>query len=123
MTRDDHTLWARVAATVKPLRKAVTKAVTTASARSHKMDFAPISIPVSGASLDLHGMTVADAHIATLDFIAQSKGRAKITIITGKSGQIKREFERWVEGIPKIHSVTPKSDGGAFTLRILKRYR
>lgn len=120
MTKDDHKLWEAVAATVTPLGEPRKEVVVSIGAVQRA---APLPLPVSRSTLDLHGLTVNDAYRATLDFIANSGRRSTLTIITGKSGQIRREFERWVGGLPKVHSVTPKCGGGAFTVRILKNYR
>ena len=153
MTDEDYWLWKKVAATVNPIEGSSTRMLTeeelallrreTAELdarideafknRKPRFDFAarrsattsppkPV-VPSQPTTLDLHGMTLQEAHRATLDFIAGSGSHKKLTIITGKSGQIRQEFERWLEGIAKIHSVKPKCDGGAFTVRILKSFR
>lgn len=48
---------------------------------------------------DLHGMTVQQAfnHTQKLVERAYEYGMHQITIITGKSGQIRQEFEAWME--------------------------
>lgn len=138
MTKD-HQLWKRVAATINPieptraltaqefteLRARVADAKTTKRRSTASATTAPPKpvIPSPPTTLDLHGLTVQEAHRASLDFIATSGSHKKLTIITGKSGQIKQEFERWMEAIPKIHSVKAKCDGGAFTVRVLKSFR
>jgi hypothetical protein len=44
--------------------------------------------------LDLHGLTVNDAHRSVMDFVDGHSGKY-IMVITGLSGQIKKEFKRW----------------------------
>lgn len=48
--------------------------------------------------LDLHGMTVHDAWKKCRDHIEQAKlnKQKKITVITGRSGQISEEFGKWI---------------------------
>jgi DNA-nicking Smr family endonuclease len=149
MNRGDQ-WWAAVKQTVKPLERSsaeqvrpltegelraqftetlaldaqITKALAErpVASRFLQKPHAPIPLPVSPSTLDLHGLTVTDAYRASIDFVENS-GRKSMTIITGKSGQIRREFERWMEGLPRVHSCVEKHGGGAFTIRILKRCR
>jgi DNA-nicking Smr family endonuclease len=136
MKREDHKLWKKVAATVNPIDPARTLTarqfteLRSEIANKHvrptlSATTAPPKpvIPRQPTTLDLHGLTLTEAHRASLDFIDASGPHRKLTIITGKSGQIKAEFERWMEGIPKVHSVKANCDGGAFTVRILKSFR
>ncbi len=67
-------------------------------------------VEVVPRTLDLHGMTVQQAYEATMEFVNQSDG--KINIITGKSGQINREFPRWLESNGRINSMNDA--GGSF---------
>jgi DNA-nicking Smr family endonuclease len=136
MKREDHKLWKKVAATVNPIDPARTltaREFTELRAEIANKNVRPTLsaatpppkpvIPRQSTTLDLHGMTLTEAHRATLDFIDASGSHRKLTIITGKSGQIKAEFTHWLEGIPKVHSVKAKCDGGAYTVRILKSFR
>jgi DNA-nicking Smr family endonuclease len=72
--------------------------------------------------LDLHGMTVDSAHKTTIDFIEKSKvsGLKHITIVTGLSGNIKKEFPYWLERNPHIAKIEQKSGGGAYKLYLKK---
>ncbi len=105
MDQHSKSLWERVCATVNRL----------GSARSPRVRFAPES-PFP-AILDLHGMTVADAYDATVEFLSTSD-RKEVTVITGKSGVIRREFEFWLEQIDVVHSYSVGHDGGAFLIRL-----
>lgn len=125
---DSNALWKKVTATIKPLHAVLTTDEVVQSPRATKslstgLYQAPMPLRKSPGTLDLHGLTVDDAYRATVEFIRDSGGRSSLTIITGKSGQIKQEFPRWVEGIPKVHSITAKCDGGAYTVRVLKKFR
>lgn len=48
--------------------------------------------------IDLHGLTVHEAWATTLNFIqkSQQNNQRKIKIITGYSGQIRKEFTGWL---------------------------
>jgi hypothetical protein len=65
--------------------------------------------------LDLHGLSVAEAHRQTLGIIeiVDAKG---VVIVTGKSGAIRREFIRWLEPKASI-CLEELADGGAFRVR------
>ena len=49
--------------------------------------------------LDLHGFTLEEAYQEFSDFIysAYEDSISKVEIITGNSGQIKKEFPHWAE--------------------------
>jgi DNA-nicking Smr family endonuclease len=72
--------------------------------------------------LDLHGMTVGEAHGRTQRFIEDhhEAGTASVVIITGKSGQIAHEFTEWCRQMPKIRRYKPIADsrGGVGSYRI-----
>lgn len=68
--------------------------------------------------LDLHGMTVNEAHRAVTDFINRPNAPRALTIVTGLSGVICREFPHWLEGNLRISSVTETNGGGAYTVRM-----
>ena len=67
-------------------------------------------------SLDLHGLTLQKAFEATAGFLerSQKNGLKNVIIITGASGQIKREFEAWMT-LPKFKKLVqyynPKNSG------------
>lgn len=78
-------------------------------------------------SLDLHGFTLNEALAKTRSFIYESflAGRKKTIIITGKSGQIAREFPLWLERediAPLIKSFAhlPKNLG-AWEIKLVKK--
>lgn len=59
--------------------------------------------------LDLHGHTVNDAWLRFKEFIDQQHktGAKSVVVITGKSGQISREFREWCRLIPTIRNYEP----------------
>lgn len=86
MSEEDKRLWERVCASVRRWGDLF----PSAPAPVRHVPAAPQHY------LDLHGYTVDQAHAATVEFLAETKFKA-VTIITGRSGQIKREFPRWME--------------------------
>jgi len=65
--------------------------------------------------LDLHGLSVQAAYKKTLEFIdrANQNGLKKVTIITGKSGAIRKEFPEWLS---RYH--VTDINGGSFSVKI-----
>ena len=57
--------------------------------------------------LDLHGLTLEEAFDEFTDFIyeAYTNNLSKVEIVTGKSGQIKKEFPYWSENNHQIKSI------------------
>ncbi len=57
--------------------------------------------------LDLHGFTLEDAYQEFTDFIyeAYQGSIPKVEVITGKSGQIRKEFPHWAESSHQIQYI------------------
>ena len=76
--------------------------------------FKPILIkPELNTRLDLHGLTIHQAHIKFREFISDHWmiGNRKLVVITGKSGGISQEFIHWCVNWPeKIHHYEPLND-------------
>jgi DNA-nicking Smr family endonuclease len=70
-------------------------------------------------TLDLHGMTLAEAHATTNAFLAHCHERS-VTIVTGISGAIHREFPHWLDKHP-IGRIEPMNGGGAFRVHLRRR--
>jgi hypothetical protein len=70
--------------------------------------------------LDLHNLTLAQAHAKTGAFIeaARRRGQREIEIITGRSGQIRTEFATWAIRNPGVRGIEPLNGGGAFRVRL-----
>lgn len=53
--------------------------------------------------------------------LIEDRGTRKgITVVTGKSGPICREFPLWMEGHPSVRDVEELNGGGAFRVRFKK---
>jgi DNA-nicking Smr family endonuclease len=64
---------------------------------------------------DLHGMTVQQAHVLVMHQIDQLHEQVKyVTFITGKSGQISKEFPHWVSAISYVRACEILNQGGAY---------
>lgn len=72
--------------------------------------------------LDLHGMTVHQAYHRFKNFVSEHAeiGTSDVVVITGKSGQISREFTSWCRKIAFIKKWEPVVDsrGGIGSYRI-----
>ncbi len=68
--------------------------------------------------LDLHGLTLTQAHQKTMTFVRDAKlrGLKDVVIITGLSGKIKKEFPFWIENSPYIKRTEIRSGGGAYKI-------
>jgi dsDNA-specific endonuclease/ATPase MutS2 len=113
MTPEDERLWKRVVDTVVPLGFRPAAAQMGAPAAWE---------PVSQKVLDLHGMTLNTAHSRTLAFIREAHrlGYKRVIIITGLSGEIRREFPMWIEDLPQVRKSITLSGGGAFEVSLTK---
>ena len=74
--------------------------------------------------LDLHGLTLEEAFEEFTDFIyeAYTNNLSKVEIITGKSGQIRKEFPYWSENSHQIKYHEISWHGGSFVVKIEKKY-
>ena len=74
--------------------------------------------------LDLDGLTLEEAFEEFTDFIyeAYTNNLSKVEIITGKSGQIRKEFPYWSENNHQIKTVTPSWHGGSYEVKIQKKF-
>ena len=74
--------------------------------------------------LDLHDLTLDEAYQEFQDFIFQAylDNISKVEIITGKSGQIRKEFPYWSENSHQIKYHEVSWHGGSFTVKIETKY-
>ena len=74
--------------------------------------------------LDLHGFTLEDAFDEFTDFIyeAYNDNLSNVEIVTGKSGQIRKEFPFWSENNHQIRSIEASWHGGSFVVKLQKKY-
>lgn len=72
--------------------------------------------------LDLHHYTVQGAYDAVQAHIltAHVEKCKSIQHITGRSGQIAREYQRWVKDNPLVRKIQEQNGGGAWTLWLKK---
>ena len=106
MCADD--LWKRVCRTVNPLGG-------PRSSRSR-----PLRPYQEATEIDLHGMTVDEAHRAAMSFLTLT-GQRSVLIITGRSGVITREFPFWIQHIPMVSRYDSLNDGGAYRVYLKPR--
>lgn len=80
-----------------------------------------------GKKLDLHGMTVNTAFLKVQEFVDYSYiiGNSELIIVTGKSGQISKEFASWISGIKKVAKYKPiidtKKEIGSYRIWLIKK--
>ena len=74
--------------------------------------------------LDLHGLTLEEAYEKFQNFIfeAYNDNVLKVEIITGKSGQIRKEFPYWSENSHQIKNHEISWHGGSFVIKIEKKF-
>lgn len=118
LTKADKDLWKRVTQGVTPLGQP-----SMGPVEGHQ--FARVSEPRTGPydpRLDLHGVTVHMAYGMVLDHVTNGamQGFKRLTIITGRSGQINVELPRWLEKNANVRSVNQLSNGGSWEV-LLKR--
>lgn len=117
MSPEDKEIWKKVTDGVIPL----TFTPEAAAIRSPALVVNSIHTPHNryfSPTLDLHGMSVNQAHIETKTFFYKAKlfKLKYVRIITGLSGQIKREFPFWLENMSGIRRVEVLSGGGSFKI-------
>jgi DNA-nicking Smr family endonuclease len=106
MDEQSRTLWEKVCATVNRL----------GGPRSPRTRIDPV-LP-GPTVLDLHGFTVDEAYREVRDFL-DGKTRM-VTVITGRSGVIRREFPHWLAQFSNVSSYEETNDGGAFKVKLKK---
>lgn len=88
-----------------------------------RYSFTPKTKKYDKKIIDLHGLTLNDAYELVKYTIFQEY--KEITVITGASGEIKRQFPLWLENFelsPKVRSVS-KINSGSFLIKTIKLKR
>lgn len=104
-------LWKKVTATVNPID----------GPRSPRPKVVP-ELP-EPTIIDLHGMTIQEAYQRVRKFLYRHGNQLQnklVTVITGKSGDIRREFPDWLDRISTVRSFTEMNGGGAFEVKLKK---
>lgn len=66
-------------------------------------------------TIDLHHLTIRDAHARVEQGLRYGARTMKeMTVITGRSGEIRREFPSWADLHPNVRRIEPLNGGGAF---------
>lgn len=88
-----------------------------------KISISNIRQNVYDPRIDLHGLTIQDAYTVVLDHITNGAllGYRKLTIISGRSGQINIELPRWAERHSAVRSVDSINGGGAWEICLKRR--
>lgn len=83
-------------------------------------NYKPVNELSYPSKLDLHGYTVNDAYYKTNDFIYENyiRNNKSIIVITGKSGQIHKEFKMWVSTNKYVKNIEILGKGGAYKILI-----
>lgn len=102
---DDRRVWRYVCRKVTPMGQHERIRTAPPLRRNH-----------SEPLLDLHNLTVRDAHTAALRHLDQaaSMGFDHVTIVTGKSGPISTEFPHWLHSRQDVRKTVCLNDGGAW---------
>lgn len=112
LTEPDRKLWCAYVADVTPIRH--THVIVPASPQ---IKFTPKQVSHVSPILDLHGMTLSEAHAAVLHHVQQMKPHFPyVTIITGKSGVMKQELPVWVNNLAGVTSCEHDRGGGAYRI-------
>ena len=119
LSKADRDIWALATKGVTPLGQPSLGPVV-----GHQ--FAKVSVPRAveySPTLDLHGLTIQEAYLVVRDHIENGAllGYKRLTIISGKSGQINVEMPKWAERLSAVRSITPMNGGGAWEVCLRKR--
>lgn len=70
--------------------------------------------------MDLHGLTLDEAYNRVKNAFADcySKGIRKLKVITGRSGEICRQFPMWAELDHHVQYTKLNTDGGSYFVKI-----
>ena len=70
--------------------------------------------------MDLHGLTLDEAYNRVKDAFQDcySKGIRKLKVITGRSGEICRQFPMWAELDDRVQYTKLNSDKGSYFVKL-----
>ena len=109
---DDIAVWDTFVKNVSPLGELVPN------------DYNPPSLYIAAplTELDLHGLTLSEAHRYTMNFVDGASGKY-VMIITGLSGQIKKEFPHWFSNHKTVRKIEEIHGGGAYKIHFKKKLK
>ena len=110
LTNDDKRIWEQVTKSVYPMGTPA-----PGVPRGEIVSYQP-------ASIDLHGLTIQNAYETLLGLVERSvvKQHKHLIVITGLSGEIRREFPIWCQTdrfkkyVRRIEGLRPEPKDGAF---------
>lgn len=115
LTDKDKQIWQAYTKGVTPLGKPpqIAPVQTAAPVRVATHRVAPF--------MDLHGETLQSAWQSVRHHVEHLKHEVKhMTVVTGKSGQIRQEFPSWLVTMPGVQKVESINGGGAFRVHFKK---
>jgi hypothetical protein len=112
MTEDDQKVWQQVIKSVYPMGTPA-----PGVPRGELVPFQP-------SPIDLHGLTIQNAFNTLLELVERSavKQHKHLIVITGLSGEIRREFPLWCQTdrfrkyVKRIEGLRPEPKDGAFRI-------
>lgn len=115
LTADELALWEAFTRNIRPLAR-------DQVANNPPNVFVCVSRDSFSYTLDLHGLSLHDAHARFTSFIwdAYDRGARYVTVITGRSGQIRVEFPEWAAKDRLIRYIEPLPNGGSFRVYVKK---
>lgn len=129
MTEEDYAYWSMFITSIKPLKRK--KGVETVKKiPKERLKIKPKAQREVSFCLDLHGLTLQEAHETVLKFLTLhfSLASKSVLIITGKGlkgeGKIKKEIEFWLETKEfkeKILKYQIENGGGAIRIYLKKQ--
>jgi DNA-nicking Smr family endonuclease len=121
LSEEDVKLWRSAMEGTAPLHPRRASAAFR-TAVSHTVRQRPMIEPrIHGMlSLDLHGMTIQKAHETVDAFVRTSRqrGEKRVLVITGRSGDICREFPEWMSQNPVVRRTMIRRDRGSFIVTL-----
>lgn len=119
LTPAEQAIWSQVTKGIKPLGES--GANVSLDDQYFKVSVNPA--PTFHPTIDLHGLIIQDAFEAVQQHIETGRrlGYKKLTVITGRSGQINLEMPRWFADHPLVRSINSLRGGGAWEIWLKKR--
>jgi DNA-nicking Smr family endonuclease len=112
ISEQDRKLWLTYVADVKPMNHTHVIPSPHPIPRIKQLDTTHVS-PI----LDLHGMTLSEAHAAVSNHVMHMKHKfTYVTVITGKSGIMRDQLPSWLSHMNEVRSCESDRGGGAYRI-------